>query len=176
MPTTTEQLFPAKQCKATAKNTGQQCKKPAIKGLEVCEFHGGATKRSKKAAHTRVQKAKLEHYLDKLGLKKQGLTPEQLMQELVERTGADLEYLAFEASTGEPLWVDAYTDALDRATRVAKAAIDAGLMERQTQVQEAEATLLVQVVMGALADLGLTPEVQTQAKKAIATRLRQIES
>lgn len=39
--------FVGKKCKAKAKSTGAPCKNNAIKGLEVCRVHGGATKRAR---------------------------------------------------------------------------------------------------------------------------------
>lgn len=42
------------QCTATAKSTGERCKRDAIKGGEVCHVHGGSAPQVKKKAQERL--------------------------------------------------------------------------------------------------------------------------
>lgn len=42
------------QCTATAKSTGEQCQRDAIKGSNVCYVHGGATEQVQKKAQERL--------------------------------------------------------------------------------------------------------------------------
>lgn len=42
-----------KRCQGTSKRSGKQCKKPAMKGRNVCRIHGGATPRGKASPHYR---------------------------------------------------------------------------------------------------------------------------
>ena len=39
------------QCKATAKSTGERCRRHAVTGYEVCEVHGGLTPRGEDSPH-----------------------------------------------------------------------------------------------------------------------------
>lgn len=45
------------QCTATAKSTGEQCQRAAIKGSNVCHVHGGAAPQVKKKAEERLREA-----------------------------------------------------------------------------------------------------------------------
>lgn len=42
------------QCTATAKSTGERCKRDAIKGGNVCPVHGGSAKQVKEKAQERL--------------------------------------------------------------------------------------------------------------------------
>jgi hypothetical protein len=42
------------QCTATAKSTGEQCQRDAIRGGNVCYVHGGATSQAQKKAQERL--------------------------------------------------------------------------------------------------------------------------
>ena len=48
-----------RQCTATSKRTHEQCGKYAMKGQQVCRFHGGATQRSRAKAAEMVERAEL---------------------------------------------------------------------------------------------------------------------
>ena len=42
------------QCKAKSSRAQRQCRQPCVPGLLVCWYHGGATKRSQRAAALRL--------------------------------------------------------------------------------------------------------------------------
>lgn len=48
---------PERRCTAHSSRTGEQCKNAAIKGANVCRFHGGASKYVKAAARARLDNA-----------------------------------------------------------------------------------------------------------------------
>ncbi|AMU74385.1 hypothetical protein [Mycobacteroides abscessus] len=48
---------PERRCTAHSSRTGDQCKNAAIKGHNVCRYHGGAAKQIKQAAQTRLDNA-----------------------------------------------------------------------------------------------------------------------
>lgn len=48
---------PERRCTADSSRTGEQCKNAAIKGHNVCRYHGGAAKQVKRAAQTRLDNA-----------------------------------------------------------------------------------------------------------------------
>lgn len=52
----------AKQCEAKNKQTGLQCKNPALVGLSVCRFHGGANKASKRKSAIAKVERKMEQF------------------------------------------------------------------------------------------------------------------
>jgi len=45
----------ARQCRATSKQTGQQCRRSAIPGGTVCRYHGGAAPQVVQAAMDRLR-------------------------------------------------------------------------------------------------------------------------
>jgi hypothetical protein len=48
---------PERRCTAHSSRTGDPCKNAAIKGHNVCRYHGGAAKQVKQAARTRLENA-----------------------------------------------------------------------------------------------------------------------
>jgi len=44
------------QCTATASSTGERCKQPAIKGSNVCRFHGGRAPQVEEKAKERLER------------------------------------------------------------------------------------------------------------------------
>ena len=42
------------RCTATARSTGERCKQPAIKGGNVCRYHGGSAEQVQKKAQERL--------------------------------------------------------------------------------------------------------------------------
>jgi len=51
-----------RRCKASSVRTKEQCGRPAIKGKEVCQFHGGrSTGPKSKAAKDRLRTLNLKH-------------------------------------------------------------------------------------------------------------------
>lgn len=48
---------PERRCTANSSRTGEQCKNVAIKGSNVCRYHGGAAKQVKQAARIRLENA-----------------------------------------------------------------------------------------------------------------------
>lgn len=158
---------------------GNPCGKLPMKGLNVCSAHGGRSPRAKAKSERAKQEEKVAKQLQRiqgLGQRREGLSPTQLMQEVVERSGADLEYVADQVSSDPEVWANAYAEILDRAAKVAKAGVDAGLAERQTAVQEAQAARIGEALTLALADLGLTADVQRAARQQLAVRLRELEA
>lgn len=165
----------SQKCKAKAKRTGKQCQRDAVIGLEVCQVHGGSTARAKEKSARIKQEMKVQRHLDRLGLRREGLAPTELLQETIERVGADLEYAASQAQ-GSTEWADAYQQILDRAARIAKAGVDAGIAERQTQLQEAQVLMLIRAIDTALSRAGLDPYQMSAVKGELVRELRQLEA
>ena len=155
--------------------SGRACRASAINGTNVCKVHGGSAPQVKATAAKRVAQQKAAAALDRLGLRREGLTPTELLAEVVERAGADLEYAAAMAAAGDDAWAAAYLDILDRAGRVAKAGVDAGLQERAVQVQEAQAVILATVVRDALDRSGIDMSARQTVMAEVAAGLRALD-
>lgn len=65
-----------------------------------------------------------------------------------------------------------YAQWVDRAARVAKMALDAGIEERLVRLAEGQATLIVQTLRNVLAQLDLTPEQLAKAQQLAASEFR----
>ena len=51
-----------RQCRANSKRTGLQCRAPAMRGMEVCRFHGGlSTGPTSKEGRNRCAQARTVH-------------------------------------------------------------------------------------------------------------------
>lgn len=62
-----------------------------------------------------------------------------------------------EIATAISVWVRLYQQERDRLVRVAKAALDAGVAERQVQIAEQQATLFAAAIRAIVIDLGIDP-------------------
>ena len=69
-----------------------------------------------------------------------------------------------------------YERSLDRAGKILTDLARLGLDERLARVHEQQAAIMTAVFLGALADLGVSPEVQQAGRRAIAERVRLAEA
>ena len=67
-----------------------------------------------------------------------------------------------------------YNEERDRLARTAKAALDAGIVERQVRLAESQGRELARVVVTVLAKLELTPEQAAAARVMVADELRKL--
>lgn len=74
------------------------------------------------------------------------------------------------------VWVELFFRERRQLAQVAKMALDAGVAERQVQLQEEQGKLLATVIQGILTDLGLTTEQATAAPSIVRRHLMAIES
>lgn len=141
-----------------------------------CKSHGGGARQVvAKAERVAVEKAARKE-LDSLGLRREGLTAAALLQETIERVGADLDHLAREAAAGNEQAAAVYGEWQDRAVRVAKAGLDAGIAERQTAVVEGQADVIVGIVLAALAKVALTPDDRQLVVGELVAGFRALEA
>jgi hypothetical protein len=68
--------------------------------------------------------------------------------------------------------VKLYGEWTDRLTKYAKAAVDAGIAEREVHLVEQQADLLIRVIEATLASLHLTPEAHEAARQIAVSELR----
>lgn len=76
-----------------------------------------------------------------------------------EETGAwTYTYMA-----GANVWLKLYAEWTDRASKMAKMALDAGIAERQVRVMEQHASMFANALFGVLSDLGIEMNDETRA-------------
>lgn len=178
-----------RRCTATSKHTGQRCGAWAVGGTHVCRMHGGAAPQVRAAARRRLDEQKAEQQVRILGLPRQ-VDPHIALLEEVHRTAGHVAYLnsmigdfdtdaelkQYTRDKGgliwekPAVWVEIYQHERTHLARVAKAALDAGVQERQVKLAEQQGQLIAQVLQGVLADLGVAdhPEAGSVVRKHLA--------
>lgn len=171
------------QCKATAKGTGERCRRAPIAGATVCRVHGGAAGQVKaKAARERAAMAVVADARAILAL--EGLTP--IKHPLDALADLAAEVLAMKAAlaarvnsldgvtTTSPQGIETlrvevslYERALDRSARFLDMLTRAGFEERRTQIAEAEALVVASALADAISSISLPPEYRVAVINAI---------
>lgn len=161
-------VIPPAQCTATIHRTGKRCTKPANVGSDVCHTHGGNAPQVRAAAEKRVT---LAEAMVK-GVKRQ---PWEILEDALHAADLLMREATFELGakgTVTPALMDKFVAAFERAHRLAKVNLDAGIDQRRLQLAEAQAGQMHKVFTRVLDALGLTPE-----QKALVPQLlkREIE-
>ena len=173
-------MDPDRQCTAKSTRSGNRCKKYAVRGATVCGTHGGSAPQVRDAARRRTEDAKAAAAVATYGLPVDVEPHEALLTE-VRRTAGHVAWLGqivedleertlthgitrtvqkadgsrdVTAEAAVNVWVRLYQDERDRLVRVARAAIECGVAERQVRIVEEQATQLARVVSAILSDLG----------------------
>jgi len=149
------------------------CRRYPKTGSPVCRSHGGGAPQVRNKAQKRAAEDKLGKDLAKLGLRREGVTPSQLLQEVIEYAASDLEFIA-KAVQDNPDLGDKWNDTLERAGKLAKAGVDANVSERQVRVEEALAVQLIQQVKESLEVGNVPPDNQKVILGELVQRLRSI--
>ncbi len=191
---------PSVQCRATIKRTGRQCSNTAIAGALVCRVHGGSAPQVKAKAAARIAEHQARLAAEKLAVPID-TTPEQALIDEVKRAAGmvafyqarieeidqdDRDSLVWgktkEDLSGEfpgpiyeatpNVWLQLWNQERDRLTRVATAAIKAGIEERRVKLAEQEGALVAAVIRRILDQLGLTPEQTALVPIVVPKELR----
>lgn len=195
-------LVRPRYCAAHNVRDGSPCRKPPLKDDVVCKYHGGGTAVAKRRQAVNAEIAKTVAALKKLGVDVVQRDPREVLLEQVYNASAmeqalaglirDLDekhvskmgavdYITTDdgvVPVPDPLGsiaqarLDLYAQWMDRAARVAKMALDAGIEERLVRLAEGQASLIVQTMKNVLAQLDLTPEQLERASKLAANELR----
>ncbi len=180
---------PKDKCGAKLKHTDGFCTKDAGWGTDhvgagSCRLHGGMTPVGIKSA-ARVQLSQLagrEMYnvrpMDALLMcvniaamevrvfseKIDELDPEEILERPSEQVvaGKDPERFWIKKQQELNIWIRAREKAMDRLVRYSKAALDAGVEERQVQLAERMGNLMADTVQRIIDDLDLTPQQATK--------------
>jgi hypothetical protein len=151
-------------CPGTSKTTGKPCRLPAgartsHKGFGLCALHGGSSPGGVKQAQRLMAAAASSAF----GLPIDVSPDEALTQELARCAGA-VHYLAGHLRAIDPAerlnaphvaFVELYDRERDRLVRVAKAALDSGIAERQVAAIERSAEMFASVLRAVLGELGV---------------------
>ncbi|MCO7238408.1 hypothetical protein [Aeromicrobium sp. CnD17-E] len=177
----TERSPLGEQCPATSKRTGERCQLRVIGG-GPCRWHGGNAPQVRAAREARIfaAEALAAERLEvgpvpdvgavlELAMGDAHLIKERLMEQLV---GEGYSNVAAQRAASE---------AIDRASRTAKAYADAGVDERrarvaesQVRLAESQGQLLARVVQIVLAGLQLTAEQQALVPTVVPAAFREI--
>lgn len=158
------------------------CKRWPSKGTNRCRKHGAGAPQTKAKAERVIAQEKAERAVARLGLRREGITPEAALQEALERTAGNvdaLEQLLLSTAPGEDTQSEVhrlYDETIDRLAKVGKMMADAGVAERQVAIQEAHVLLFAQAIQQILAGLHLTPAQQQLAPQVVEQAMLSLET
>lgn len=187
------------RCKATARS-GEQCRRPSMKGGTVCASHGGKSPQAKAAAARRLAEQEAAKAM-RLFAAPVEIDPARALVELVQWTAGEVAYwreqvraladedpkaltwgVVREKVGGEDYGTTleskpnvAYlmlTDAQDRLAKYAAAALKAGVEERRVKLAEDQGELVARVIRSILDQLNLTSEQQARVPEVVPAQLR----
>jgi hypothetical protein len=180
------------QCKATAKGSGERCRRAPIAGGSVCRVHGGAAPQVKaKAERERAARAVTADAMAVLAL--EGLEPVEspldalaalAAESLAMKTALAARVNALDSMTNtsgqgvESVKVEValYERALDRGARFLDMLTRAGFEERRTALEEAQALMVARVLANTVNKLELDPERKALALQVVQSELRALDS
>jgi hypothetical protein len=177
----------SRRCRATAKGSGQQCKRRAAPGAVVCVKHGAGAPQVKAAAQRRLAVAAAARMVADAGM---DLDPLDHLLGSLYRAYAQMEAwgamvaeiderdgLKHHNRFGEQVihpYVREYNGWVDRRARFAKMCLDAGVAERQVRMVEAQVELAQRAFEAMLGDLDLSDSQRQEARKSYARHLRSV--
>lgn len=157
------------QCTAIARRTGERCGMPAIKGAKVCRVHGGMAPQVRRKAAERLALSEAIERADRRPAWEVLADAMHTCDVLAQRARA-----AAVAGRESPETVLALLDATERAARLAKVALDAGVDERRTRISERMAGTFINMFEAVLADLELTAEQHALVPAAMVRHTREL--
>jgi hypothetical protein len=195
-----------RRCTARSKQSGERCKRAAVVGASVCSMHGGKAPRVRYAAQQRVAAAAAVRAVATFGLPRT-VDPHVALLEEIARTAGHVDWLGevvaglerekvtfgvtqhvvgrgpdgpinqVTQSAQINVWVELYQKERTHLVAVCKAAISAGVEERQVALAEEQGAMVVAVLRAVFADaeLGLTVEQHRAAQIVAARHLRAVD-
>jgi hypothetical protein len=179
----------SKYCGANKRQGEGTCARPAgwgtdHPGIGKCKLHGGGTQSHKAAAKTEMARQAVVTY----GLPRK-ISPDAALLEEVWRTAGHVQWLSELVQLADPgsltqrgeqgvvtesVWVKLYRDERAHLVAVSKAAIAAGIAERQVRVAEQQGALLAGAVNRILDGLNLTKQQRALVPQVVPAALREI--
>lgn len=149
------------KCTATAKGTGEGCRKDAMKGGTVCRSHGGAARQVKAAAAVRVSEADALATLTRMEiapvddpLHELALLAGEALQwkQLLRTVVSDLASLGYAGATGEQVRasVQLYAASLDRLEKILVSIARLRIDERLAAISERQAEVVIAAINAGL--------------------------
>ena len=186
-----QEILEETQCRGTNKR-GERCKRAPVKGASVCSKHGGNAPQVRSSAARRVKAAKIKAQAE-ASLAYTGLEPVKdpleelgklasqsysMMNALGARVNAlqDISTYNFEGTEQLAVEVELYERAIDRTHKLFNSLIKAGFNEREIKLQEQEALVIFSILEKVLAEIGLRPKQEREARLLLATEFRKLES
>lgn len=186
-----------KRCTATAKSTGERCRHRAMTGANVCRHHGGRAPQVKAAAAKRLAVAAARRRLDI----PEHVDPRDALAEELARTIAWVRWLGVQVDAVDDtaliwgrtkavakipapevteeaktsMWWTMLVEQRKHLVEVAKAAHACGVEDRLVEIKMRQAEVLVSIVTGMVADLGLDM-ADPKVRATVATHLRRGEA
>lgn len=157
------------KCNSLKRDGKARCTQPAGQGTDhpgfgACQYHGGNSPslvRHAAKQHVRLLAQELE------------MEPDEAIAWSVRMSAGVVSWLqnqiehVDESNPEEmallPELIKSYGEERDRMARISKLAIDAGIAEREMQLQEQEVAILAQAIRNILADLNLNAEQRALA-------------
>jgi hypothetical protein len=164
---------------------GEPCQKWANRGATVCRSHGGSAPRIKQAAARNQAANDIRRALGKLNITPVR-DPLTALSELAGEILAWKELAAARVATLQDMAarnfatgsdevhaeIQVFERAMDRAVSVLGTIARLNIDERLAAINEAQAALVRDILMGSLADAGLGTEVQREVAGHVSRRLR----
>jgi hypothetical protein len=176
------ELTEDRHCRATSKQSQQRCRRWAAQGQHVCASHGAKSPQAIEAAEKRLAVVKVREALVKMGVRVEQHPIEVLLAQVYEANGnveflrAKVQELELPAklTTAAVALLDLYNQERDRAAKMAKLALDAGVQERHVQIQAQQGEMLAELIRHVLdnPELALSPTQRQRGRAIAARRLR----
>lgn len=168
--------MPNPQCTAKSKRTHERCRRPAMNGGTVCEWHGGRIPAVRRKAAARLAEAELLARA-KADPALAELSPPEMLLAAAQDTARVVTMLRATGagSTPEPATLDLFGQWLDRLTKAASVVVSSKADElaiaREQRVASGQARQLAEVMNLTLNALGLTPAQQARVPAALESAL-----
>jgi len=137
----------AEQCTATSKATGQRCRIRVVGG-GPCRLHGGAAPQVRAAREVRILTAEAAREAPK-----SSADSVDVLTSAMNDAHSLLQRLKVNIAGGQLTAADltALGDWVDRAARISKLVVDAGIEERRVQIAAADGRILAGVIQRSFA-------------------------
>lgn len=168
------------QCRATAKATGERCRRHAIRGGRVCQVHGGASASVKAAAARRVQEAEAVRALGRIWNPDAAPVTNPVealarlagqLQHAVNVLGGRLELESLDGATAL-----AWSRVLRELRQGLVAMEGLGIQQKQVQLSETTGQLLAWVVRTVLDRIGVTGGQMVLAGEVVPAVFREVST
>jgi hypothetical protein len=129
------EAFPKRRCSSKAKSTGTQCQHYAMVGANICATHGGMAPQVRAAAEQRVTLAEGLRAAPKRA-------PWDVLEDALHAADLLMREMFHEVQVSgsvTPQLLDRLVSSFERAHRLAKTNLDAGIDQRRLRLAEAQA-------------------------------------